>query len=102
EYSSGFESIDEAIEQAANTQSDLIVICSTDDNYKEIVLPLVKELKSRTNKQLILAGNPKADIDKYFEAGLDGNIYLGQDVLEFLNDILDKIENSNKVESERK
>lgn len=91
-YPNGFTSIDEAVDSAINSKSSAVIICSTDDKYKEVVPEIAKKLKSKNkNMQIILAGYPKDKIKKYKKAGVDDFVYMGADALKILNSLHDNI-----------
>ncbi len=70
----------------------VIVICSTDDNYPEIVPKVVSGLKSQhRNLQIILAGYPNDQVDEHKKSGIDDFIFLGANVMEKLTNLFNKI-----------
>lgn len=91
-YSNGFESEVNAAEEATKSGADVIVICSTDELYPEIVPKLIGELKEKgSNAKIVLAGFPKDQVEQYKRSGVDEFIYLGCDALELLSKLLNKI-----------
>jgi methylmalonyl-CoA mutase len=91
-YPSGFQITDEAISAATESSSNIIVICSTDDAYPELVPSLVKGIKERkTNSTLILAGYPKDQIEVHKKSGIDEFIFLGCDAYKILSGLLQNI-----------
>ncbi len=91
-YQKGFDSSSDASEAAINAGAQVVVICSTDETYPEIVPQLVRGLKSK-NKDIviILAGYPKDQIEEHKKSGVDDFIYLGCDAYELLNKLFNKI-----------
>ncbi len=88
-YPNGFNSNDDAISEAINSKSKIVVICSTDDNYAELVPELAAKLKEQIkNVTIILAGYPKDKIDEYKNAGVDEFIFLGADAYSILNKLI--------------
>lgn len=88
-YKTGFNSVDEAVKSALESKSEIVVICSTDDTYPEIVPALTKKLKSGIkNVKVILAGYPKDMVETYSKNGIDDFIYLGADVYELNKKLL--------------
>ncbi len=80
-----FENVDAAIKAIEEQQSDIVVICSSDKEYKDLVPAMAKEVNSLINKPiLVLAGYPREDLDHYKEAGIDEFIYAKCNVLETL------------------
>jgi methylmalonyl-CoA mutase len=82
---------EEAIDSGLNSGSKIVVICSTDDTYPELVPPIVKGIKGK-NKDIIivLAGYPKDYVDQFKQDGVDEFIYLGADVHKTLKTIMTK------------
>lgn len=81
----GFADVDEAISAIRDQDADIAVICSSDDEYKELVPAICKKV-DQLDKQpiIVLAGYPKEDIETYKKAGVDEFIYSGCNVLEAL------------------
>lgn len=92
EYPRGFESTKDAVKAAEESKADVVVICSTDETYPELVPPIAKGIKEKNkNVTIVLAGYPKDQIDEHKKSGVDEFIYLGCDAFELLNKILNKI-----------
>ncbi len=91
-YPNGFKSTEEAVEKALSSNANAVCICSSDDNYPELVPPIVKGIKSKNkNLQVILAGYPKEQIELHKANGVDDFIFLGADVVAILSNLLNKI-----------
>lgn len=60
----GFETINEGMNAAEKAKADLVVICSSDDEY----LPLVKAIKDQKEK-IVIAGSPK-DMEAIIAEGI--------------------------------
>ncbi len=78
----GFETIEEGIEAAEKSNADFVVICSSDEEYPQLVPPIVEKLKNKTN--LVLAGFPKEHIETFKSLGLQHFIHIKSNVLETL------------------
>lgn len=78
----GFTTIEEGIEAAIKAQPDLVVICSSDDEYADIALPIYESLKS--NFVVVLAGYPTDLVEGFKAKGLTNFIHLKTNVLEEL------------------
>ena len=90
-YPNGFDSIDKAIEGTINSNSKITVICSTDDNYQEVVPEYVELLKEKSpGITIVLAGYPKDDVEEYKKIGVDEFIYLGADAYSILQNLINK------------
>ena len=81
----GFQTVEEGAKEAFNANADIIVICSSDDEYAEIVPKSCKQIKERNNNiKVIVAGYPTAIIDNLKQAGVDAFIHIRTNVLETL------------------
>jgi methylmalonyl-CoA mutase len=88
----GFKTTDEAINAALNSEQEIVVICSSDDEYSEIVPVLTKGIKSKKPQTLIVvAGFPKEKIEDFKKAGVDDFIHVRKNVLETLVDFNKKL-----------
>ena len=89
-YEKGFDTNEDAVNAAIMSKAGIVVICSTDDTYPEIVPVFVKELKARIkNVRVILAGYPKDMVETYKQNGVDDFIYMGADVYEVNKKLLE-------------
>ncbi|MBE9467728.1 MAG: acyl-CoA mutase large subunit family protein [Bacteroidetes bacterium] len=79
----GFSSVDEGVEACVKNKADIVVICSSDDEYANIVAEIYEKLK--TNAIIVVAGYPKAIIDDLKSKGIKHFIYVKTNVLESLN-----------------
>lgn len=91
--SKGFKTTEDAVNKSIESGAPIIVICSTDNNYTNIVSKIASGIKNKNNSiQIILAGYPKEQIDVYKKSGIDDFIFLGADVMEKLTNLFNKIE----------
>ena len=82
----GFKYPGAAAQAALDSGARIVVICGTDDAYPEIVPSLTQIVKSTEPAiTVFLAGYPEDRITAYQQAGLDGFIHQGTDVLEVLS-----------------
>ena len=79
---SGFPTVDEGIKAALDSKAEIVVLCSSDDEYPEIVPAIGKALKGKTC--LVLAGYPKEHIEAFRNEGIDEFIHVKSNVLEVL------------------
>lgn len=88
----GHETTADAARAAREANADVVVICSTDDTYPELVPPLAKELKeTMPNATVILAGAPPKDLEPvYREAGVDDFISVRANCYAILHALQDK------------
>ena len=88
----GFKNTDEAINAALDSEKEIVVICSSDDEYSEIVPILIKGIKSKKPHTLIVvAGFPKEKIEEFKNEGVDDFIHVRKNVLETLIDFNKKL-----------
>jgi methylmalonyl-CoA mutase len=84
----GFRDADAAEWAFADSGATIVVICSSDRLYLEIVPPLAAKLKSAGARTVVLAGNPGANEAAWRAAGVDRFIFIKCDVLATLRDML--------------
>ena len=81
----GFDSVDGAISAIQEHQPEIVVLCSSDEEYQQIVPELGDRIQSLDNKPIfVLAGYPKDEIEAYKKAGVDEFIHARANVLETL------------------
>ncbi|SDR93700.1 heterodimeric methylmalonyl-CoA mutase small subunit [Polaribacter sp. KT25b] len=91
-----FTSAQNAAEVSAKSDSHIVVICSSDQDYDETALDFIKVFRAiNTDKVLLLAGAPK-NMDELTEAGLDGVVNMRIDVLVTLSNIQKKVQKTLK------
>ncbi len=92
--STGYDSIDEAANEIKSIKPEIIVLCSSDKDYRELVEPFCKVFREIKESKpiLILAGLPEESLQDYRQSGIDYFIYKGSDVYETLNVIHGKLE----------
>lgn len=72
-----FASPEEAAQAALDSGASAVVICSTDDDYPQIVPPLVSQIRTQNpDTVVILAGYPPDQIGAYRAAGVDEFIHI--------------------------
>lgn len=84
----GFASVEEGIEAAMKAQADIVVICSSDDEYAEYAIPAFKTLNGRA--MFIVAGAP-ACMEELKAAGIENFIHVRCNVLETLREYNSKL-----------
>lgn len=86
-----FHTIEAAIDAGIKSNSKIVVICSTDETYPELVPPIVKGIKAEDkDKIIIVAGYPKDYVDQFKEAGVDDFIFLGCDAHKTIKSLMTK------------
>jgi methylmalonyl-CoA mutase len=88
-YKKGYNTTEEAVSEAVNSEAKIVTICSTDETYPELVPVLAKELKEKIKDvKLILAGYPKELVEQLKKDGVDEFIFMGADVYKILKSLL--------------
>lgn len=84
----GFATVEEGVKAALTAQANVVVICSSDEEYVEFAPAIAKKIKN-VNDQIVVvvAGYPKDIIDDLKTAGVDDFIHVRTNVLEFLSDL---------------
>lgn len=79
----GFPTVEEGVETAMAAGADIVVLCSSDDEYAEYAIPAFKALNNRA--MFIVAGAP-ACMDELKAAGIEHFIHVRVNVLETLKE----------------
>jgi methylmalonyl-CoA mutase len=74
-------------EEFAGASADLIVLCSSDPEY----LPFAQQVCAQVTVPVIVAGNPKDQIDALKAAGVQGFVHVQSDAVETLTGWLDRL-----------
>jgi len=83
----GFKTIEDGIKEALNSKAEVVVICSSDEEYVEIVPAIAKGLKDANDElTLTVAGYPKEHIEAFKEAGVDDFIHVKTNLITSLNE----------------
>jgi len=85
----GFDTVEEGVEAAVQAQSDIIVLCSSDEEYPALAPQFVAAAKGKGI--LVLAGYPKTIVEELKAAGIENFIYAGQNVVEALEEYQKKL-----------
>ena len=80
----GFTDVKEGVEKAAASKADIVVLCSSDDEYATPGKEIVSALKEKNFKHIVIAGNPAAIAEELKEAGVTDFIHVRTNVLESL------------------
>jgi methylmalonyl-CoA mutase len=77
---SGFETPEDAAKAAIDSGAGIVVICSTDDTYPDIVPPLTSAIKqAKPDMTVLLAGYPQDHVESFKATGVDDFIHLRAD-----------------------
>ncbi|MDD7660387.1 MAG: methylmalonyl-CoA mutase small subunit, partial [Bacteroidales bacterium] len=79
----GFKSVEEGIDKALEAGADIVVLCSSDDEYAEYAIPAYKYLDGRAI--FVVAGAP-ACAEELKAAGIEKFIHVKVNQLETLKD----------------
>lgn len=79
----GFDSVKEGIEAALKAEADIVVLCSSDDEYAEYAIPAFKALNGRA--MFVVAGAPACS-DDLKAAGIENFIHVRVDQLKTLKE----------------
>lgn len=83
--------MEEAIEKAVESKAEIVVLCSSDDEYPDLT-GTIKTLREKLPKtRIVVAGNPKDAMEQLNEAGVQHYIHMRTNALETLqrfNDLL--------------
>ena len=86
----GFATVEEGVDAALKAGADIIVLCSSDDEYAEYAIPAFKYLNSRA--MFIVAGAPACS-DELRAAGIENFIHVRVNQLETLKEYNAKLLN---------
>ena len=84
----GFETVEAGVEAAMAAKADIVVICSSDDEYAEYAIPAFKAVNGRA--MFIVAGAP-ACMEELKAAGIENFIHVRCNVLETLKEYNEKL-----------
>ena len=84
----GFESVEAGVDAAVEAGADIIVLCSSDDEYATYAIPAFNYLNGRA--MFIVAGAP-ACMEELKAAGIENFIHVRCNVLETLKDYNQKL-----------
>ncbi|MFO8054215.1 MAG: methylmalonyl-CoA mutase family protein [Bacteroidales bacterium] len=81
----GFDNTDQAVSDAFQSRAEIIVICSSDEDYAKYVPELAQKIKAKDkSKILVVAGYPKDQKETFKQAGVDDFVHVKTNLLESL------------------
>jgi len=88
----GFKDADEAVKEAYKSKAEIIVICSSDEEYPKYAPEIASKIKSvHPGVVVIIAGYPKEIIEDMKKSGVDDFIHVKSDSLETINNVQAKL-----------
>ena len=78
----GFKTIEDGIKACNDSNPDIVVICSSDEEYVTIAQEIFDKLKEKSI--IVIAGYPKEYVDELKQIGIRHFIHIGSNVLESL------------------
>ncbi len=88
----GFATTDEGVEAALNSKAQIVVICSSDEDYAAIVPEIAGKLKQAgSNINIVVAGYPKELINEFKSAGVVDFIHVRSNLLDTLRDFQSRL-----------
>jgi methylmalonyl-CoA mutase len=84
--SEGFKNPEDAVKAFSKSNAQIVVICSTDDNYPALVPPLARGFcAERPDALVVLAGYPQDQVEAHKKSGVDDFIHIRADALEVIS-----------------
>jgi methylmalonyl-CoA mutase len=81
----GFKTVEKGVKAALDSKAEIIVLCSSDEEYATIAPATCSGIKSQNKEVMILvAGYPKEIVEMLKSNGIDDFIHVRTNVLEFL------------------
>ncbi len=80
----GFQNIEEGVQAAIDQSADIVVLCSSDEEYADMA-PAATFIKEKSPKtQVVVAGYPKELLEQLDQAGVDHYIHMRTNLLQAL------------------
>jgi len=77
----GFANVDEGMNAAIDAKADIIVLCSSDEEYLSLATEV---MKIKQDAEIVIAGYPKSIMDELHDAGIIHFVHTRSNVLEVL------------------
>ncbi|NJK78948.1 MAG: methylmalonyl-CoA mutase [Chloroflexaceae bacterium] len=92
QYPHGFDTAEAAAQAALASGAPIVVICSTDETYPDLVAPITQQIKA-TNPavRVVLAGYPQDQVEAHKAAGVDDFVHLRANVYQTLQQLQQQI-----------
>ncbi len=86
-YEKGFANSEEAVSAFKESSAKVIILCSTDDTYSEIVPAVTSLLKDNKDVFIVLAGYPADMVETYKSLGVQEFIHIKANIVEIMTRI---------------
>jgi methylmalonyl-CoA mutase len=83
--STGYKDPALGVKEALAYKADIVVLCSSDEEYAELLEAVAQIKKAAPKTQVVVAGNPKELVEQLDQAGVDQYIHLRTNALEALS-----------------
>ena len=87
----GFPTVEEGVEAAVKAGADIVVLCSSDDEYAEYGVPAFNALKAADPKAIFIIAGAPACSDDLKAAGIENFIHVRVDQLKTLKELNAKL-----------
>ena len=88
----GFDTPEEAAQAAVDAGADVVVACSDDESYADMVPRLIRVLRAAgSSAPVVVAGNPKEQLDALRENGVEWFIHVKTDAGAVLSEMLQRL-----------
>jgi methylmalonyl-CoA mutase len=84
----GFDTVEGAVKSAVDSKADIVVICSSDEEYPLFAPEIYNRLKDKAI--IVVAGNPTC-IDELKSKGLGNFIHIRSNIIEILTEFNKKL-----------
>jgi methylmalonyl-CoA mutase len=89
---SGFDSVEEGVKAALASKAEIVVLCSSDEEYATMGIEISQKLKTANKAlNLVVAGYPKEILDLLKKAGVDEFIHVRSNLLQTLETFQEKL-----------
>ena len=93
-----FQDVSSAAKEAAASEADIVVMCSSDPDYESVAVAFSTLFKAEApSKLLVLAGYPAALINELKTAGVDEFIHIKTNAVETLSGFQNKLFTQHKI-----
>jgi methylmalonyl-CoA mutase len=81
----GFQTVEEGVVSALASGARILVICSSDPEYPQIVPEICRQIRAKSQAiQILVAGYPKEQVEALQKAGVDDFIHIRSNLLDML------------------